>query len=246
MLAQAGVVPSGGLGIDTDGISAASSGVAQEFPEYRAVGLRAPLILVGWGYDTNGNPVPADPDNSGVFVDNHRQRQDLWKAGPLDARWDDERKVWEAGGGSTDLRVVKMRTAVLPGAGTGDADTGDPGSGNYMSGASYNIEGAPVLVKDYLYSLCACSGELIRVVPKTGYCEAVAEFGLKRKADLLQNLSYLSYAQATLDDIHSTAITVYDDLLQSGQIVNAGTKVQVYFDRTDNKWYVSAAQCIVP
>ena len=32
------------------------------------------------------------------FLKNHKKRQDKWKAGPVDLRWDDVRKVWVAGG----------------------------------------------------------------------------------------------------------------------------------------------------
>jgi hypothetical protein len=80
-----------------------SAGEAMEW--YRTLGLRGPLVVVGWGYDTNDKPVPADPANSNAFLKNHRKRQDKWKAGPVDLRWDDERKVWAAGGGggSSDI-----------------------------------------------------------------------------------------------------------------------------------------------
>ena len=73
------------------------AGEAMEW--YRTLGLRGPLVVVGWGYDTNDKPVPADPADSNAFLKNHRKRQDKWKAGPVDLRWDDERKVWAAGGG---------------------------------------------------------------------------------------------------------------------------------------------------
>lgn len=70
----------------------------------KGVGLRAPIVLVGWGYDTDGNPVPnSGIENDGVanqeFMYNHYKRADKWKAGPLDVAWDDARKVWTAVGG---------------------------------------------------------------------------------------------------------------------------------------------------
>ena len=91
--------------------TAADSGYFNE-TDYRPMALRGPVILAGWGYDTNGNPVP----NSGLlnsgqaptkeFYPNYRQRQDLWKVGPLDTQWDDDRKVWQAGG--TDAKIVRI------------------------------------------------------------------------------------------------------------------------------------------
>lgn len=68
----------------------------------RLFGLRMPMIGVGWGYDTDDKPVPnsnpASPGSS--FVDGYRNRADLWKAGPIDIRWHNEKKMWIAGSAS--------------------------------------------------------------------------------------------------------------------------------------------------
>jgi hypothetical protein len=67
---------------------------------YRAIGIKGPPVIVGWGFDTAGKPVPnySEVDGSGgtspLFADDWLQRPDLWKAGPLDIRWDYERGVW--------------------------------------------------------------------------------------------------------------------------------------------------------
>ena len=80
----------------------------ENITDYRPVALRGPLVLAGWGYDTDGKPVPSpidDPVNEGVlpeeasdtdFMDNYLQRSDQWKVGPVDLRWDRKRKVWAA------------------------------------------------------------------------------------------------------------------------------------------------------
>ena len=52
----------------------------------RSIALRSPLVLSGWGYSTSGTPVPSGADAAYNPVN--------WKTGPLDVRWDDERKVW--------------------------------------------------------------------------------------------------------------------------------------------------------
>jgi len=121
----------------------------------RFFGLRGPLMMHGWGYDTDGYPIPnaadepkefddvgrpkrflltADgandltkdgaflPPESGLLGDiigkgyslegdqwvktpskyfhlNWAERPDLWPVGPIDLRWDNERKVWTGGGG---------------------------------------------------------------------------------------------------------------------------------------------------
>jgi len=62
----------------------------------RPMGLRGPLILSGWGYNMKGCPVPADPSDEKKFLSNWLRKAKKWKTGPVDLRWDDERKVWTA------------------------------------------------------------------------------------------------------------------------------------------------------
>jgi len=122
----------------------------------RPMALRGPLVIAGWGYDTNGLPVPnmkydadhkeGDPNSPDFgkqkytprqmkaidgqgnqndqkhFIPNHLTRQDKWKVGPVDLRWDRERKVWTAGGGAkapppVNLFLCKAAKCVLPKAG---------------------------------------------------------------------------------------------------------------------------------
>jgi len=122
----------------------------------RFFALRGPMMLHGWGYDTEGYPVPNQADepvdfdasgrpkrflltssgtndytNDGKFLPeegeslgdiigrgyvkeggewtrkptryfhlNWGERSDLWPIGPIDLRWDKERKVWTGGGGA--------------------------------------------------------------------------------------------------------------------------------------------------
>lgn len=96
---------SGGIpehGISNYGIT--SSGI------FRGIGLRGPVVIVGWGYDITGKPVPnATPTNPGSsFIANHKQRADLWKAGPLDIRWDEGRGVWTASGSSVAVGKLEQ------------------------------------------------------------------------------------------------------------------------------------------
>jgi hypothetical protein len=64
----------------------------------RSIGFKSPMILSGWGYDTNGNPVPS---SGGVLHPEATYNPNVWKTGPVDLRWDDARKVWTGGGGGT-------------------------------------------------------------------------------------------------------------------------------------------------
>ena len=122
----------------------------------RPMALRGPLVIAGWGYDTEGLPVPnmkydadykeGDPnstsfgkqkyvprqmkaiDDQGTeqdhkhFIPNHLSRPDKWKVGPVDLRWDRERKVWTGGGGEkaappVNLFLCKAAKCILPQAG---------------------------------------------------------------------------------------------------------------------------------
>jgi hypothetical protein len=78
----------------------------------RPMALRGPITIVGWGYDTNGYPTPnsgilAGEGANNVFESGYLQRSHLWKVGPLDTRWDNDRKVWVAGGGS-DIKEGRL------------------------------------------------------------------------------------------------------------------------------------------
>lgn len=95
----------------------------------KAISLAAPLILTGWGRDTNGKPVPADPDNPDEYYPNHRLRQDLWKSGPVDLPWDDDRKVWVGGG--TNIYIGETMSNIYAG-GSGNISIYNP-SGPYSA-----------------------------------------------------------------------------------------------------------------
>jgi hypothetical protein len=81
-----------------------------ETQKVRAMGLRSPLILSGWGFDVNGNPVPASGD--GIHPDTFTDPR-VWKTGPVDLRWDDDRKVW-TGGTQVKIYLVKMTNEYTP------------------------------------------------------------------------------------------------------------------------------------
>jgi hypothetical protein len=131
-----------------------SAGGSKVLLNQRFFALRGPMMLHGWGYDTDGYPVPNladqplefddrgrpkrflltssgtnDYENDGKFLPapgeslgdiigsgyvkedgkwtrkptryfhlNWGERSDLWPIGPVDLRWDRERKVWTGGG----------------------------------------------------------------------------------------------------------------------------------------------------
>lgn len=66
---------------------------------YRAMALRGPLILAGWGFDTDNKPVPNAGGEYGTqlaFEKDWLRKPHTWKVGPVDLRWDHRRQVWTA------------------------------------------------------------------------------------------------------------------------------------------------------
>jgi hypothetical protein len=76
--------------------------------DYRFLGLKGPLVLHGWGYDTNGKPIPNSADNDSAakagnfkednlkdeFLKDWLQKPATWPVGPIDLRFDRNRGVW--------------------------------------------------------------------------------------------------------------------------------------------------------
>ena len=80
----------------------------------RAVGFKSPMVLTGWGYDIDDNPVPADTGNTTLFHPESSWNPRYWKSGPVDLRWDNERGVWTGGGGNTKIYLVKLTNLYTP------------------------------------------------------------------------------------------------------------------------------------
>lgn len=121
-----------------------STGHDVEVTNIRGVSLRAPMVLTGWGFDKNGKPVPnQDADDPGdTFASDAFKDPSLWKSGPVDFRWDDDRKVWSAGGQATTLRHGVIRSICDESCGTYvveiiertfDENCGDTGTGTGTS-----------------------------------------------------------------------------------------------------------------
>jgi len=100
--------------IDFDYQFTESTGYDVEVTNIRGVGLRAPMVLTGWGFDVNGRPVPNEkPDEpTDTFASGAFSNPSNWKSGPLDVRWDDDRKVWCAP--PTKIFLVKTTNVSNP------------------------------------------------------------------------------------------------------------------------------------
>lgn len=78
---------------------------------YRALGLRLPAVGVGWGFDINGEPVPAGTGVNG-FTEDYLYNVANHKAGPIDLRWDEDRGVW--GSVPTSIYLAKLTNLYTP------------------------------------------------------------------------------------------------------------------------------------
>lgn len=63
----------------------------------RAVALRGPVIIAGFGYNLKTQQVPKSTTTNS-YANDYLTRQEKWKVGPLDPLWDDERGVWTCHG----------------------------------------------------------------------------------------------------------------------------------------------------
>jgi len=78
----------------------------------RGVGLKSPMVLTGWGYDVNNLPIPGQSENPQSFHPHASWNMKLWKSGPVDLRWDDNRGVWTSF--RNRLYLVKMTNLYTP------------------------------------------------------------------------------------------------------------------------------------
>ena len=115
--------------------------------DVRSVGLSGPLMIVGWGYDIEGKPVPgkgrtdsedqddnggsSDEEPSSQFVDDWINKPHLWKAGPLDIRWNEKKGMWVPNIPERPVGFIiegKLKEDLAPG-GTGEAVMENPPQG---------------------------------------------------------------------------------------------------------------------
>ena len=62
----------------------------------RTNALRGPIILSGWGFGIDDLPVPQGNTKTTINASAIGNRA-LWKTGPVNLMWDDERQVWQGG-----------------------------------------------------------------------------------------------------------------------------------------------------
>jgi|688.fasta_scaffold01387_16 hypothetical protein len=104
--------------------------------EVRIVTTKTPMIISGWGYDVCGVATPAyhegQEDRQRYFHPRTPIDRGIWKSGPLDLRWDNQRKVWVGGAEIIEGLMVEG----LP---SGDPDTPSTGVGQIYRSTDMDI-----------------------------------------------------------------------------------------------------------
>lgn len=218
-------IPDNGLVVKNNG-----SGVT----DYRAIGLRMPMIGVGWGYDTNGKPVPnATPNSPGDnFATDYRTRMDLWKAGPVDMRWDNNRKVWIA---SSRLVLVELNERLDPG-GEAEAEVLE------LVGGAWVGTGTTVTVNDRIYRTFGLTGEQIWVSEDgNGEYESLGEYGLDRAVTTYAVTAGSSVSMPL--KVGSEYITVAYDWMTGGEDLESGKQGLARYYPEERLWRLVAVEC---
>lgn len=129
--------------------------------DYRFPALKGPLVMQGWGYDTNGKPIPNAADielatASGIFTTSGLTDQFLsgflrkshtWPVAPIDLRFDRERNLWVSPP-PYQLVVATLSGDIEP-YGTGLASINLSGLGAYNSTGGI-VNSGIVQVKDLI------------------------------------------------------------------------------------------------
>jgi hypothetical protein len=130
----------------------------EDMENINSVGARAPIMVTGFGYDTEGFPSPSiwdqkahDSDDPDEFEEDEedtindiyrfppevKQRVDIWNSGPLDLRWDRYKRMFVAspemflGYALCDIPAASGRYAPVKGS-------GDPTAPGYLGYRSFN------------------------------------------------------------------------------------------------------------
>jgi len=182
---------------------------------YRAMSLRGPIIITGWGFDLDGAPVPRECEETcssepvppatadkHKFLENWLTKPHKWKTGALDVRWDEERGLWVA------PPSFKLITASACGACGPNPD--DKALFQFIGDDDHTTNDEKRYDKD---------GELTTAWDDT--CECGAE--------------------AIPPPVPPVPAKQVLALNQTGKVILGGAKVMLYFDTRHHKYYVITA-----
>lgn len=230
-----------------DGLNIKYGGYATDENSYRSIGHRAPLVLVGWGFDENEKPVPnATPETPGdTFVANWLRKPNLWKAGPLDVRWNEEKGVWVASGGDIHKRV-KMNQTLHPGSsGVATVLRWDIEDQTY-SNVSPTEE---IVIHDPFYRNFLLQDEEVIVVKKRNESDSIweplGENGLFRRGTTLEQINMSGSGLVRVEHAFSTGTQNISGhviwLTTAG--VSGSKQVVTQWIPCDRKHVITGAQC---
>lgn len=120
----------------------------------RSIGLRGPVMIAGWGFDIRNRPVPnlledsVGRGKSVKFADGFLEKPYLWKAGPLDVRWDERRGMWVAPPPYKKMMVVLDTVPGGPTAIAGVQASLVRSGGNFDPEAEYDADGIELATVD--------------------------------------------------------------------------------------------------
>jgi hypothetical protein len=164
-----GVTPTANVEVEFD---------RQEQQDFRFNAIRGPLVLQGWGYDTDGKPIPNDNDSAkncekgkfrdtglkDKFLKNWLSNPKTWPVAPIDLRFDRNRGVWVAPTHSKVL-LARMKENLTPNS-QAEAELFNGSAGNTDDKVAYykdtnlwgpdgedirqDVRNATVIVYDYL------------------------------------------------------------------------------------------------
>lgn len=153
----------------------------QSQDNFRFSALRGPLVLQGWGYDTNGKPIPNEYDDPLRVMEGKFKRTGLsdkfmkewisapktWPVGPVDLRFDRERGVWTAPS-QNKIIVARLKDKLTP-FGSAKAELINPTADGLHFYENFDISGpngenikesitkASITVYDFIgMNLCEC------------------------------------------------------------------------------------------
>ena len=184
--------------------------------DYRAISLRGPLILTGWGFDINNDPVPYQKEEDGNddkkenrkrFLNDWLRKPHTWKTGPVDLRWDESRGVWTA---PSPMKLVQVTLCgCLDEDGSVRAKLEDETPQEHLGkGLKKESESAEGINDD-----CGDETPCDELVEKEG--EDGAEEDKRVQTVMVSNAT--------------------------GKLISIGTKVMAYFDTVKGKYFVISA-----
>lgn len=130
--------------------------------DYRFFGMRGPLVLHSWGYDTQGKPIPNEADidgdtKEGKFTNEHLKDSFLkdwlakpatWPVAPIDFRFDRKRGVWVTPPGYKVVVAILEEKLEAYGTATASLINKDTSNGLEFGSTLYDKDGEEVKATD--------------------------------------------------------------------------------------------------